>query len=166
MRSGAQLAGEATMSPGPNDPPLRPIDQLLANPEGLGDVLARARQLALLEPRIKAVLPPGLAPHCALANVRGDTLVLSVTSTAFAARFRLLTPQIVEAAVALGIPLANVKIRVGYVPPPPPPPAPKRPLSEAARTHLRELADKVDDPELRAMIERLLASQDPESSSS
>lgn len=150
------------MAAGHDDRPLRPLDQLLTNPEGLGDVLARAQQLARLEPRIKAALPPALAPHCALANVRGDTLVLSVRATVFAARIRLLTPQILEAARALGLALSQVKIRVGYVPSPPPPPAPPRPLSETARHHLQELADKVDDPELRASIARLLEAAAPD----
>lgn len=162
MFADALSVGKATMASGHDDRPLRPINQLLTNPEGLGDILARAQQLARLEPRIKEALPPTLAPHCALANVRGDTLVLSVRATVFAARIRLLTPQILEAARSLGLSLSQVRIRVGYVPTPPPPPPPRRPLSETARHHLQALADKVDDPELRASIARFLDTPQPE----
>lgn len=140
--------------------PLRPISSLLSGPQGLGGIIDRARELSRLDAKVKSVLPPSIAAHCAVANVRDATLVLTTTAGVFTARLRLMSPQIIAAMGEIGIEVTQVKFRVGYVPPPPPPPREPMPMSETARRHLLDAAQKVDDPELRAMIESLATSQD------
>jgi hypothetical protein len=58
-------------------------------------LLERARKLVLLEQAVLRLLPENLAGHCKVLNLKKETLVLSVNSSAWAARFRFAEPELV-----------------------------------------------------------------------
>ncbi|MBA3494147.1 MAG: DUF721 domain-containing protein [Gammaproteobacteria bacterium] len=67
------------------------------NPSGrCGKLVNRARRLAALEGVLLSVLPPEWKHHCTVANVQDQTLVVSTTSPVWAARVRLMAPQLLE----------------------------------------------------------------------
>lgn len=110
--------------------------------------------LDALDRTLRQTLPPDIAPHCRLGNVRGGTLVFLVGSPVWKARLRLLAGQVIASARALDIPADDILVKVAALPPVPKDTAPPRPLSDHARASLRAAADSVQDPGLR---EKLLA---------
>jgi len=67
------------------------------NPSGrCGKLVNHARRLAALEGALLSVLPPEWKHHCTVANVQDQTLVVSTTSPVWAARVRLIAPQLME----------------------------------------------------------------------
>lgn len=87
----------------------------------------------------------------------GGTLEIKVANSAFATELQHLEPLILEringyfgwAAVA------RLKLRHGPLPPRNQPPAPPPPLASRAQAQLTQALDRVDDPELKAVLERL-----------
>ena len=71
-------------------------------------------------------LPPGLAAHARLANVRGDRLVFVVDAPVWHARLRLATRELVDAARSVGLDVSGLSVRTTL--------QPVRPLPPAART--------------------------------
>ncbi|MGH8509456.1 MAG: DciA family protein [Gammaproteobacteria bacterium] len=74
------------------------IGKLLnSNPSGrCGKLVNHARHLAALESALLSVLPPEWKHHCTVANVQDETLVVSTSSPVWAARARLMAPQLME----------------------------------------------------------------------
>jgi len=62
----------------------------------LQPVLRRAAKLARLQPRVNYYLDPELAPHCKVANLRRNRLILAVDSAAYATRLRFYLPQLLK----------------------------------------------------------------------
>ena len=56
-------------------------------------------------------LPPGLAAHARLANVRGDKLVFVVDAPVWHAKLRLATQVLVDAARSVGLDVAGLSVR-------------------------------------------------------
>jgi len=61
-----------------------------------GKLVNHARRLAALERALLSVLPPEWKRHCTVANVQEQTVVVSATSPVWAARVRLMAPQLME----------------------------------------------------------------------
>ncbi len=118
-------------------------------------MVQHARMLAVLDATLRQCLPPELAHRCRLANLRDGTLVFHTSSPAFVSALRLQAPALLEAAAAIGVPAAQVRVKVATMLPVPPDAAPHRPLSPTARDHLRAAASIQPDPELRALLLRL-----------
>jgi hypothetical protein len=75
---------------------------------------------------LRPCLPPVVAAHARLANVRGDRLVFVVDAPAWHARVRLATRELVDAARSVGLDVAGLSVRTTL--------QPLRPLHPAART--------------------------------
>ena len=77
------------------------LDSLL-NPNdngGLGEIVRRARSMEALVGKLKAGLPADEATSIVAANIREDgTLVVLVSSSAWASRLRFETDSLLEAA--------------------------------------------------------------------
>src|SRR3546814_5666086 len=69
---------------------------------------------------LRQFLPPALANHCALANVRDDTLVFLVSSPVWKAKLRLLADAVLAAANSAGVPARELTLKVASLPLPPP----------------------------------------------
>jgi hypothetical protein len=110
-------------SPSPSDPP-GALQALLS--EAAGDTLRRAQWLDTVDQLLRPHLPPGLAAHARLANVRGDKLVFIVTAPVWHAKLRLASQVLVDAARSVGLDVAGLSVKTTT--------QPVRPLPPAART--------------------------------
>ena len=100
------------------------LQALLA--EAAGDTLRRAQWLDTVDQLLRPHLPPGVAAHARLANVRGDKLVYVVDAPVWHARLRLATPMLVDAARSVGLDVAGLSVKTTL--------QPLRPVPPAART--------------------------------
>jgi hypothetical protein len=141
-----------TRAAGAPDRPRSPLDA--ARGTGLGGLVERAQWLDAIDRTLRLALPPQLARHCRLGNVRGGTLVFLVESPVWKAKLRLHAEAVLAAARELDIPADELLVKVSAAPPGPKADTPPRPLSDHARACLRSAAEAVKDPELR---EKLLA---------
>jgi hypothetical protein len=91
--------------------------------EASGDTLRRAQWLDTVDQLLRPHLPPGLAAHARLANVRGDKLVYVVTAPIWHAKLRLATQVLVDAARSVGLDVAGLSVRTTTQPLRPLPPA-------------------------------------------
>jgi hypothetical protein len=71
--------------------------------EETGATLRRALWLDALDQQLRPLLPPGLAPHCRLANFSGGQLVFVTGSPVWRARLRLSETQLLDAARSVGL---------------------------------------------------------------
>ena len=94
--------------------------------EASGDTLRRAQWLDTVDQLLRPHLPPGLAAHARLANVRGDKLVFIVDAPVWHAKLRLATRELVDAARSVGLDVAGLSVKTTL--------QPLRPLPPAART--------------------------------
>lgn len=125
---------------------------------GLERLLDRAHRLDELDKRVRAQLPPSLAVHCRVANIRAGTLILQTESAAVHGKLRFLLPQLTrrlraEAGLAE---LKGIELRVA--------PAAEMPshgmerraqLSEESAQLLKSSAEATTDPALRRALQRL-----------
>lgn len=76
-----------------------------------GAPLRRALWLDALDQQLRPLLPPGLAPHCRLANVTGGQLVFLTDSPVWRARLRLAEAELLDAARSIGLEPTAVVVR-------------------------------------------------------
>ena len=116
-------------SPSPSGPP-GALQALLS--EAVGDTLRRAQWLDTVDQLLRPHLPPGLAAHARLANVRGDKLVYVVDAPVWHAKLRLATRELVDAARSVGLDVAGLSVKTTL--------QPLRPLPPAARTAISNVS--------------------------
>ncbi|MES2858898.1 MAG: DUF721 domain-containing protein [Pseudomonadota bacterium] len=116
--------------------PRAALDALLA--EAAGNPLRRAMWLDTVDQLLRPCLPPGLAAHARLANVRGDKLVFVVDAPVWHARLRLALPALVDAARSVGLDVSGASVKTTLQPlrPLPPSAPPATPMSAAAQSGL------------------------------
>jgi len=87
---------------------------------------------------LRPCLPPALAAHARLANVRGDRLVFVVDAPVWHAKLRLAIPALVDAARSLGLDITGVSVKTTLqtLQPLPPVAPPVKPMSAAAQSGL------------------------------
>jgi hypothetical protein len=141
------------MQPAPKSPFLAALDG--ATSGDLGSVIDRARALDALDRRLRQYLPPSLAPHVRLGNVRDGRLVFLVSSPVWKTRLRLHADVLRDAAAAAGLTASGMTVKVATMLPVPPDAASHAPLSATARERLRAAAAAVADPELRDQLLRM-----------
>lgn len=81
-----------------------------------GATLRRALWLDALDQQLRPLLPPGLVPHCRLANVSGGQLVFVTDSPVWRARLRLAEAQLLDAARSIGLNPTAVILKTTTVP--------------------------------------------------
>jgi hypothetical protein len=72
--------------------------------------------LDALDQLFRPYLPPGMAAHARLANVRGDRLVFIVDAPVWHAKLRLAGPGLLDAARSFGLEVAGVTVRTSLQP--------------------------------------------------
>jgi hypothetical protein len=141
------------MQPASKSPLKSALSSVLAG--DLGSVVERARMLEALDRQLRQSLPPALAPHVRLGNVRDGRLVFLVTSPVWKAKLRLYADALRAAAVAAGLQPTGMTVKVATMLPVPPAAASRTPLSPTARETLRAAAENIADPELREQLLRM-----------
>jgi len=116
--------------------PRAALEALLA--EAAGNPLRRAMWLDSVDQLLRPYLPPGLAAHARLANVRGDKLVFVVDAPVWHAKLRLALPALVDAARSVGLDVSGASVKTTLLPLRPLPPAapPATPISAASQSGL------------------------------
>ena len=122
-------------SSSPSGPP-GALQALLS--EAAGDTLRRAQWLDTVDQLLRPHLPPGLAAHARLANVRGDRLVYVVDAPVWHAKLRLASQELVDAARSVGLDVAGLSVKTTLQPLRPLPPAARTapPMSAASQSQL------------------------------
>ena len=133
------MSGSNATSAKGGSPPAGPraaLDALLTG--DAGDALRRARWLDAVDQLLRPHLPPGVAAHARLANVRGNRLVFVVDAPAWHAKLRLATPVLIDAARSIGLEVDELGIKLTTQPLQPLPATAVRPapMSAAARKGL------------------------------
>ena len=126
-----------------------------ADDPGLGRLIKRAQWLAALDEQLRRCLPDSLLPHCRLGNVGSGKLVYLVDAPVWSAKLRQHADVLLDTAIAAGLQVGALTVKV--VPPPPTESGQQalKPLSMATREAVRKTAEAGADPELRAQLLRL-----------
>ncbi|MBB1059117.1 DUF721 domain-containing protein [Lysobacter spongiae] len=117
------------------------LSALLSEPAG--DPIRRAEWLGELDRRLHPHLPPSLAPHARLANVKEGTLVFVVDAPVWRTKLRLAAPELLDVARSIGLVATEVVVKVSSTPHAPPERAPLQaiPLSSQSRRALQAALD-------------------------
>ena len=120
----------------PSSSPRAALDALLAG--STGSTLRRAQWLDAVDQLLRPHLPPLLAAHARLANIRGDRLVYVVDAPVWHAKLRLASPALVDAARSVGLEVTGLSVKTTTQPLRPLPPAATRhaPMSAAGQSKL------------------------------
>lgn len=131
---------------------------LHASSRPLGTLLSHVQLLRRFTAFLQDRLPPSLAAQCQAANIEGTTLVIAVSSSAWAAKLRYqITALAVELKEHTGLPpIEHIRIRVQ----PPQLEATRRaphrlPMSTDTAALISQVADHTTDPALRESLRRL-----------
>jgi len=126
---------------------------------GISDPTAlpvRARELAVFERQVLAILPEDLAAYCHVAGVRDGCLRLFVDSPSWAARLRFQAPQLLQALMRLGHrDVHRVQIQVSPREQPRSLPTRKLKLTAVNVRLLEQTARSLEDPRLAQALLRL-----------
>lgn len=122
-------------------------------------LLERARKLTRLEHTVLRLLPENLAGHCRVLNLKNETLVLSVNSSAWAARLRFAAPELIK-QLQHHFPGSVRSVQVRIQPPSAEDPPKKRPELKISLKNgelLAHTARDIDHPGLQEALYRLAA---------
>jgi hypothetical protein len=92
--------------------PVAALDALLDGPGG--DPLRRALWLDALDRQLRPHLPPSLAAHARLGNVKNGRLVYFVDAPAWHARLRLAGPGLLDAARSIGLEASSLVVKTSH----------------------------------------------------
>ncbi|MGE7990615.1 DUF721 domain-containing protein [Pseudomonas sp. NPDC089554] len=138
-------------------PSAQPPSTLLRQARPLRLLLNQAERLAHLQRLLESQLQPAARAHCHLASWRDGTLLLVVTDGHWATRLRYQQKRLQRQLQDLEA-FANLQRIQFKVQPPVAPPKPlsnSTALSQNAAENLRDTAEGITDPKLRAALERL-----------
>jgi hypothetical protein len=137
----------------------------IKRPRSLGSFFGRSSHLRQLVSQVQANtellqavrrgLPSPLDRHCHAAHIQDGQLVLFTDSPAWVMRLRFSTPKILEELRKTLPNLRGVRVRVQLPQPPRQRPRRRPVLTQATRDMLRETAATMDNPGLKAALERL-----------
>ncbi len=133
------------------------IGSLLRRNPGLQRLQAHAVKIRRIQALLNSHLPEQLNAHYQVAALEQGVLTLHTDSPAWAAKLRFLTGNLLNIVRDSGIPEPISTIRVKARPPvTKPQDTGQRPrLSPQTTRFLRDMADTIEDPELRASLLRL-----------
>ena len=139
--------------------PAQPPSALLRQVRPLRLLLNQAERLEHLQRLLESQLQPAAREHCHVASWRDGTLLLVVTDGHWATRLRYQQKRLLAALQAMEA-FGNLR-RILYKVQPPLVPAKRgghaAELSNSAAESLRDTAEGITDPKLRAALERLAA---------
>lgn len=127
----------------------------------LHDLLAKTRYLTRINALFKTVIDPALAPHCDVANIRDNCLIVLVHSPTWAMPFRFQLPDILKKLRAT-LELSGIQQIIYHVEPPPKPVGEmqhravnQREISTTTAQLLKNAARDAIHPALREAFARL-----------
>ena len=146
----------------PARPTPRPLAELLRSAgSNQQQLLKKAGRLQQLQTKLQKLLPADLATHVQLANLRGDRLVLTADSSAWASRLRYLSADLLLQLRTDGWRCQRIDVKVAPLLQAPPSTNVKRSLSAASRRLLRQTAEHIGDPEIAATLQKIAQHGEP-----
>ncbi|WP_456372829.1 DUF721 domain-containing protein [Thiolapillus sp.] len=138
---------------------------MIDKPHKVGSVLEDSTQLshllrmlkkqqALLE-QVRKILPAPLDEHCLHARIKADRLILHTDSPAWSTSLRFHAPRMLSEIKSLAPNLKKVDIRIIVQQQLRPAKTSGSSLSRQTARLIRDLADDMEDPDLRAAFKRL-----------
>ena len=134
------------------------IQYLLGSNRGLlADIRRRTAELQVIYQKLKAILPPPLCDHFILANIDKNTVTLHADSSAWAARLRFKTPEILACIQEHWqfAPPKSIRTRVVHRTTQTTPTKRSVHLSAKNARLIRDTANSISDPVLRDALLRL-----------
>lgn len=128
-----------------------PVAGILGKNRGLEPLLKHAQYIARFEQALGKLVDAPIKDHCRVTNVTEQTVTLEVDSPVWRQRIRFMIPEL-ERQFRRRI---NIKVKPDAIVPTRPVERPR--LSLPAAQALDALAESVDDPRLRASLNRLAA---------
>lgn len=126
----------------------------------LSRIVQRVSTLNQVLDIVRQAAPPELAPLCQGVAWHGSELLVALPFSAAAVRLRMAAPALIEALHKAGWHATAIRPKVQVaLQRENPKPANRLNLSEPALTAFSELAQTVEDPDLRAAVENLLRHQ-------
>ncbi|MEW5757035.1 MAG: DUF721 domain-containing protein [Pseudomonadota bacterium] len=128
----------------------------------LQSLVQRANTLALLNQALRARLDKPIADRLTLANIRQNTAVILVESSAWLTRLRYLAPIIVEEIQKLGlkdVTSIDMKVAPQDHTPALPVPAAHRPSPDTLK-RLKQMTESLPDERVRDAIQRIIDDSD------
>jgi hypothetical protein len=139
----------------------QPAKVLAAESPALSHLLEHAARLRRLDHQLRLQLAWAESAPFELANVRTGTLVLTTPLATVASRLRLEQSRIIEAAARVwGSPITKLVVKTLPAMAHKPPPPAHQALSSAAAQQLRAAACISQDPEIRALLQKLASLAD------
>lgn len=139
--------------------PLKPAAQLLRSNQHLQRLFRQAEQLSRLQVLVHGYLSPAARSQARLGSYRDGVLTLVLEDAAWATRLRYqqerLVNQLQQHDEFAGLQRLTLKVRPAATRPAREEQEERRYLSEQASTQIRQSADDITDPRLRAALERL-----------
>ena len=145
--------------------PAKALDKVLRGTLELRSLLNAARRLDHLQALVDAQLEANLRPHCKLAHWSNGTLLLVLDNGQWASRLHYLQRRLLRGLQALPefYGLERIVFKVQPLHAWQPQAAQSRTLSAQAGADLRDAAQGISDPKLRAALERLAAHAEKDS---
>ncbi len=132
--------------------------------EAVEHIIRHGKRLRRFNNLLQTLLPSELKAHCQLANIKGNTAVLHVSSTVWATRIRYQIPNIINKLQddAKGRQITNIEIRVhpGSARVKKEKAVRRASMSKEAALSVQRCAATVDDEKLRSALERLASRKD------
>ena len=131
------------------------IKLILANAPELRMLTEQSRRLLLLQQRIKATLPAGIASQVSVGGLTSGTLTITATSGAAAAKLRQLRPRLLKHLQRDERELNSLRIVVQVSSPHNPLPKKQILLDHTAKIALLTLSSQLESSSLRAAVLKL-----------
>ncbi|HDK38123.1 MAG TPA: DUF721 domain-containing protein [Thiolapillus brandeum] len=133
----------------------RTLSNVVNNSEQLGHLAHMLQQQQALLEQIRQLLPTPLRQHCLHARISGVRLILHADSPVWGTRLRFHAPQIIQAIIQQAPRLKKLDIRILLPEANRPGRKPLGSLPETTALLVNQLADSIDDQEIRAALKRL-----------
>lgn len=132
--------------------------------ETVGHIIRHGKRLRRFNNLLQTLLPAELKAHCQLANIKGNTAVIHVSSTVWATRIRYQIPFILNKLQDddIGRQITDIEIRVhpGSARVKREKTVRRASMSKEAALSVQRCAASVDDAKLRSALERLARRKD------
>lgn len=135
-----------------------PIQRFLGGGDALSRIRDHAQRLVRLQSMFEDMVGEPLARTCAVANLKGETMVVLARNGAAAVRIKQIAPRLIEQFAARAILIKTIQVKIAVDNPEPDrAPRTERVLSEAGRASLIALSDSLPaDAPLRASLKALI----------
>lgn len=146
-----------------SEPSYRSLRQIGEQSQGpLKSLQQKLMQLQAIAAELERILPDNLKSQCRVAGLKDCTLLVCSANQAWASRLRFQLPQLLSQLRAAGFPwlaqirLSPVSIQIEPIAARPETFIPVKPVSDKSCNELRQLAQQIQEPELKQALERLL----------